>query len=113
MSQENVKVVREAWEASGRHDNEAIFPLYDAAVEIQGPFGLGDRVFQGLRGVQEFWLTGSSEVEEWIDARDDVIAVIHVWGHGKRSGAPRRWGWRSRRRRRRAHDDPSVDIHDG
>ena len=95
MSQENVKVVREAWEASARHDNEAIFPLYDADVEIQGPFGLSDRVFRGLTGVQEFWRDWlaswgefESDVEEWIDAGDDVIAVMHVWGQGKRSGVP-------------------------
>ena len=55
MSQENVKVVRAAWEASSRHDNDALFPLYDPDVEIQGPFGLDDRVFRGLTGVQEFW----------------------------------------------------------
>ena len=36
MSRENVKVVREAWEAAERHDNEAIFPLYDADVESKG-----------------------------------------------------------------------------
>jgi ketosteroid isomerase-like protein len=95
MSQENVKVVREAWEASERHDNEALFALYDADVEIQGPFGLDDRVFRGLAGVQEFWRDWlaswgelGSDVEEWIDAGDDVIAVMHVWGHGKRSGVP-------------------------
>ena len=95
MSQENVQVVREAWEASDRHDNEALFPLYDADVEIQGPFGLDDRVFRGLTGVREFWRDWlaswgefESEVEEWVDAGDDVIAVMHVWGQGKRSGVP-------------------------
>ena len=95
MSQENVKVVREAWEASERHESEAIFALYDADVEIQGPFGLDDRVFRGLTGVQEFWRDWlaswgefESDVEEWVDAGDDVIAVMHVWGQGKRSGVP-------------------------
>ena len=34
MSQENVDVVRRAWEAFERHDNEAIFPLYDPEVEV-------------------------------------------------------------------------------
>jgi uncharacterized protein len=94
MSQENVNVVREAWEAAERHDNEAILPLYDADVEIQGLHGLGDRVFRGVGGVREFWRDwnaswseSGSEVEEWIDAGDDVIAVMHLWGRGKRSGA--------------------------
>jgi uncharacterized protein len=95
MSQENVEVVREAWEAAERHDNEAIFPLYDADVEIQGLHGLGDRVYRGPGGVSEFWRDwvaswgeSGSEVEEWIDAGDDVIAVMHIWGRGKRSGVP-------------------------
>ena len=95
MSQVNVKVVREAWEASERHDNEAVFRLYDADVEVQGLHALGDRVYRGLGGVREFWrdwvATWSelgSEVEEWIDAEDDVIAVMHFWGRGKRSGVP-------------------------
>ncbi|MEA2152861.1 MAG: hypothetical protein QOI18_1094, partial [Solirubrobacteraceae bacterium] len=38
MSQENVDAVRRAWEAFERHDNEAIFPLYDPEVEVQYPF---------------------------------------------------------------------------
>jgi hypothetical protein len=93
MSQENVEIVRGAWEAAERHDNEALFPLYDADVEIQGLHGLGDRVYRGLGGVREFWRDWSgswsefgAEVDEWIDAGDDVIAVMHLWGHGKRSG---------------------------
>jgi uncharacterized protein len=95
VSQENVNVVREAWEAAERHDNEAIFPLYDADVEVQGLHDLGDRVYRGLGGVREFWRDWSaswsesgSEVEEWIDAGDDVIAVMRLWGRGKRSGVP-------------------------
>jgi ketosteroid isomerase-like protein len=95
VSQENVRVVREAWEAAERHDNEAVFPLYDPEVEIQGLHGLGDRVFRGLGGVRWFWRDwvaawdeSGSEVEEWIDAGDDVIAVMHLWGRGKRSGVP-------------------------
>ena len=93
MSQENVDTVRRAWEAFENHENEAIFPLYDADVEIQGLHGLGDRVYRGVAGVREFWHDWSaswseagSEVEEWIDAGDDVIAVMHLWGRGKRSG---------------------------
>ena len=95
MSQQNVEIVREAWEASERHDNEAVFAFYDADVEIQGFHGLGVGVYRGLGGVREFWRDWStswsasgSEVEEWIDAGDDVIAVMHMWGRGKRSGAP-------------------------
>jgi uncharacterized protein len=92
MSQENVDAVRRAWEAFEGHDNEAIFPLYDSEVEVQYPFL--DRVYRGLPGVQEYfrdwlavWDEFGSEVEEWIDAGDSVIAVMHSWGRGKQSGA--------------------------
>ncbi len=93
MSQENVEIVRGAWEAAERHDNAAVFGLYDADVEIQGLHGLGDRVYRGLGGVREFWRDWStawsefgSDVEEWIDAGDEVIAVMHLWGRGRGSG---------------------------
>ena len=95
MSQENVEVVREAWEAFARHDNEAVFSLYDSDVEIQRYYECDDRVFRGLAGVQAFWRDwlaswgeSGGDVEEWIDAGENVIAVMHVWGRGRRSGAP-------------------------
>ena len=34
MSQENVEVVREVYDAASRHDAERIFALYDADVEL-------------------------------------------------------------------------------
>jgi ketosteroid isomerase-like protein len=50
------------------------------------------RVYRGLDGVREFfrdwlgvWDEYGSEVEEWIDAGEHVIAVVHLWGRGKQS----------------------------
>jgi ketosteroid isomerase-like protein len=93
VSQEDVEVVRSAWEAFARHDNAAIFPLYDPDVEIRDVFH--DRVYRGLDGVREFfrdWLSSwdgyRSEVEEWIDAGDIVVAILHAWARGKQSGVP-------------------------
>jgi ketosteroid isomerase-like protein len=93
VSQENVEVVRAVWEASARHDNAAIFPLYQPDVEIRDVFY--DRVYQGLDGVREFftdWLTAwdehRSEVEEWIDAGENVVAILHIWARGKQSRVP-------------------------
>jgi uncharacterized protein len=88
-----VEIVRQAWEAFDRHDNELALRLYDPEVEIHG--GLtGGEVYRGLAGVQDFfrdWLAAwdeyGSAVEEWIDAGDSVIAVMHSWGRGKQSGA--------------------------
>ena len=93
MSQQNVEAVRRAWEAFARHDNNAIFSLYDPEVEIHDEFL--DRVYRGSDGVREFfheWLTVWDEhrweVEDWIDAGDDVIAVLRSRGRGKLSGVP-------------------------
>jgi ketosteroid isomerase-like protein len=98
MSEENVEIVRGAWEASTRKDNEAALALYDPEVQIDltavthiGRSG----VYFGLEGVQEFYrdLLASfgeltSEVEEWIDAGDGVIAMVRSYGRGRRSGVP-------------------------
>jgi ketosteroid isomerase-like protein len=93
VSQENVEVVRRAWEASIRHDNEAVFRLYDPEVEVHDAFY--DRAYRGLDGVREWFRdlvstfdAMESEVEEWIDAGDDVVAVLRWRGRGKRSGVP-------------------------
>ena len=97
MSQENVEIVRQAWEAYVRRDNEAAFALYDPEIEIDltASPALTARVYRGLNGVGEFfgdWVSAfadvTSEVEEWIDAGERVIAMVHSYGRGKRSGVP-------------------------
>lgn len=94
MSAENVEIVRQAWEAFDRHDNESALRLYDPEVEIHVGFS-GGEVYRGLAGVRDFfrdWLAAwdkyGSTVEEWIDAGDDVVAVIRIWGRGRASGVP-------------------------
>jgi ketosteroid isomerase-like protein len=96
MSQENVEVVRRAWEASLRHDNEAVFDLYDPRVEIVVQDSVeGPTTYVGVDGVREFFrdMLGvfdslRSEVEEWIDAGDEVIAVMRNRARGRQSGVP-------------------------
>jgi ketosteroid isomerase-like protein len=92
-------VVRRAWEASSRHDNQAVFDLYDPQVEINpGPrveTVEGPTIYRGFDGVRQ-WLRDilgafqsvDSEVEEWIDLGDEVIAMLHFWGRGRQSGVP-------------------------
>jgi ketosteroid isomerase-like protein len=99
MSEENVEVVRQAWEAFwARKDNETALALYDPEVQIDltaVPHIGQSEVYFGLEGVQE-WIRDllasfggmKSEVEEWIDAGERVIAIIHIYGRGKRSGVP-------------------------
>jgi ketosteroid isomerase-like protein len=93
MSEENVEVVRRAFEASKRRDDDEVFPLYDPEVEIES--GYDGRVYRGLDGVRAFfrdWLEVWDEIdweaEEWIDAGDHVIALLRVSGRGKLSGVP-------------------------
>jgi ketosteroid isomerase-like protein len=97
MSKENVEIVRRAWEAYDRRDNEAALALYDPEIEVDltasGQPGAG--VYRGLEGVRR-WLGDwhaafaeiSGEVHEWIDADDHVIAVIRWHGQGRLSGVP-------------------------
>jgi ketosteroid isomerase-like protein len=91
MSQENVEVVREAFEASMRHDNDEVFLLYDPEVEIVSEYD--GRTYRGLDGVRTFFRDFLEvfdelgwEVKEWIDGGDHVIALMHTWGRGKMSG---------------------------
>lgn len=93
MSEENVEVVRRAFEASKRRDNDEVFPLYDPEVEIES--GYDGRVYRGPGGVRAFfrdWLEVWDEIdweaEEWIDGGDRVIALLHVSGRGKLRGVP-------------------------
>lgn len=97
MSQENVEVVRRAWEAYMGRDNEAALALYHPKIEADwtasGVPGFG--VYRGMEGIQEMfrdWHTAfgefSNEVEEWIDAGDHVIAMVRQHGRGRLSGVP-------------------------
>jgi ketosteroid isomerase-like protein len=91
VSEENVHVVRKAWEAHGRRDNEAALRLYDPDVEIYNAIG---EVYRGMDGVHQYFrdwyavIEGQgAEVGEWIDAGEQVIAVMRASGRGKSSGA--------------------------
>jgi ketosteroid isomerase-like protein len=93
VSQENVEIVRRAFEASTRRDNEAALALYDPEVTFHHQ--VDGSVYRGLTGVREFfrdWLAAWSELsydaEEWIDAGDDVVAALHVQARGRHSEVP-------------------------
>jgi ketosteroid isomerase-like protein len=95
MSRENVEVVQRAWEAHVRRDNKAALALYHPQIEIDlsGGQKVGTRLHYGLEGVQRYlrdWLSAfgdfRTEVEEWTDAGDQVIAIVRSYGRGKCSG---------------------------
>jgi ketosteroid isomerase-like protein len=97
MSEENVEIVRQAWEAWVRKDNETALALYDPEVQIDltaVPHIGRSEVYFGREGLQE-WLRDmlasfgvvNTEVEEWIDAGERVIAMVHSYRRGKRSAS--------------------------
>ena len=48
MSEENVEIVRQAWEAQQSRDNVAAFRLYARDIELHNAFG---EVFRGLGSI--------------------------------------------------------------
>ena len=96
VSRENVDVVRRATEAHRRHDNQTVLGLYDPEVEMEMRDLDGSiHIYHGLDGVRTFYrdfleaLTDrTTTVDEWIDAGNDVIAILRVTGRGRKSGAP-------------------------
>jgi ketosteroid isomerase-like protein len=96
MSQENVEVVREAFESLLAGDRDKTAQLLDPEVEFHGTVGGLEegRVVRGLsRIVQEFeerdleaWEERRLEAEEFVDAGDEVVVLMHEYRRGKGSG---------------------------
>ncbi|MEA2140153.1 MAG: uncharacterized protein QOC91_252 [Solirubrobacteraceae bacterium] len=97
MSQENLEIVRAAWEAWERGDMEAIFALYDPAIVWdQTHYGAGELsgVYHGHDGIKQFfraWLAPFesyyAHAQEFVDAGEAVLVQIRQGGRGKQSGA--------------------------
>jgi ketosteroid isomerase-like protein len=100
MSEENVEVVRGIYEAAARRDDVTPFDVY--AEDIVWDLSNAGRamllpkpVYHGHEGVRQFWRDRLSafreidfEVEELIDAGDQVLATIREREVGRASGAP-------------------------
>jgi ketosteroid isomerase-like protein len=97
MSQENVEIVRKAFESFLGGDLEKAKQLVDPQVEFHGTVGGLEegRVAYGLpQAVRTFW--GEEDLEAWnerrleaeefIDAGDDVVVLLHEYRRGRRSG---------------------------
>jgi ketosteroid isomerase-like protein len=94
MSQENVEIVREAFEAFNEGDLEAVVGICDPAIEWLPPAELpSSSTYHGHQGVRD--ATGDmldlfrglrAEPERLIDAGDQVV-VLFMWrGRAKGSG---------------------------
>jgi ketosteroid isomerase-like protein len=100
MSQENVEIVRELLELFAHRQHERVFEFYDPEIEWDASRGSEvivpelARVYRGHDGVRAYWREWLSawsdidfEVEDVLDAGDDVVALIRnqrQWG--RRSG---------------------------
>jgi ketosteroid isomerase-like protein len=96
MTQENVAVVRRAWEAWERGDIEGLFALYDPEIvwDMSHYDDVIGGVFRGHEGVRRFfrqWLepfeTYRARAENFIDAGDNVVVEVRQGGRGKASKA--------------------------
>jgi ketosteroid isomerase-like protein len=99
MSEENVKIVRRAYEAGAQRDTSAVIALYGSEVEWDLSHAparhlLGEpHVYHGHAGLREFfrawyeaWEHVEPELEELIDADEHVISVETTRGRGRASG---------------------------
>ena len=100
MSEENLDVVRRIYDAAARRDDVIPFEVY--AEDIIWDISNSRRallamkpVYHGHDGVRQYWRENISvfgevdfEVEELIDAGDQVLAVIREREVGRASGVP-------------------------
>ena len=96
MSQENVEIVRAAFEAFIEGDQEKTAQLVDPALEFHGTVG-GLQEGQIAHGQSEIdqkfeaedleaWEERRLEAEEFIDAGDNVVVLLHEYRRGRGSG---------------------------
>ena len=97
MSEENVEVVREMWSAYNARNVDRSLDYFAEDCVVEDVPDLPDRaIYKGRKGVQErnlhfrkTWGDWAWELEEFIDAGDDVVvAMLVVRAHGSGSGTP-------------------------
>ena len=94
MSRENVELVRAAFEAVAQGDLERVFASLDPDIEWDvSRRQLEPATFRGHAGVLEFlrllsetWSEQRFEVEEYVDAGDEVVVVIRFVSTARGSG---------------------------
>jgi ketosteroid isomerase-like protein len=97
MSEENVEIVRQVYEAAARRDTATVLALYDPEVELDatrlGVVGSAGGIFRGHEGLRslfrdwhEAWGSIEYDYEELIDAGEKVISVVTRHARGRASG---------------------------
>ena len=95
MSQENVEVVRGIYESDRTGDADAFLEFLDPVVELVGAIGGVEEgaVIQGPEKVRdallvdrEIWAERRYEVQRFLDAGEQVVALVREHRRGKGSG---------------------------
>jgi ketosteroid isomerase-like protein len=89
MTQENVDVIRRLYAAFDDQDWEGALGLFDPEVEwspVEGSFRGPEGVVAAFAEWIESWEEHLVVAEEFTEASDRVLAVIHLTGRGAASG---------------------------
>jgi ketosteroid isomerase-like protein len=90
MSQENVEIVKQGFDAYLRGDVSAAISHHDDEVVFnpaeEAPIQGREAVLAYIRRWEEPWEDYEAEAEEFIDAGDQVVVTLHVKGRGQGSG---------------------------
>jgi uncharacterized protein len=94
MSQENVDLLRQGYEAWNRGDRRWVLEHIAPDVEwVAAPDDPDPGVYRGYEGVERFWAQWRAAVGqlhfeplEFVDAGDEVVVVARRSGRGRQSG---------------------------
>jgi ketosteroid isomerase-like protein len=95
MSQENVELVRRAFEAFNRRDLATMLALADEEIVVESRLAAMEGGYHGHQGVRRWWEDALDvlpdyevEVDEVRDFGDVTLARLRARGHGAGSAAP-------------------------
>jgi uncharacterized protein len=90
MSQKNLEVVRELWDAYSRGDFDHVLALSDPYVVMvsleEGALYGPDAIRKNYERWREAWEKPETVVEEVIDTGDQVVVIARFHGRGRASG---------------------------
>ena len=95
MSQENVELAQQGFDAFNRRDIDAALALYDSEVEITPIMGPASTTYRGHEGVRRFWKDifstfpdFNTDLLEARDLGDFVLGTVRIRGVGAGSDVP-------------------------
>jgi len=95
MSQENVEIAMQIYDAFNRGDGATVLKVADPAISIEDHGVIDGRSYQGRRGVQEFLAFQAesfrgqhAEFQTVTDAGETLVIVVRLSAEGVSSGAP-------------------------